>query len=178
MRRTIRVITILIALTLCFMTTVNAKTEEDIIAYVSGTFNVAGKEVVIPQIHVDKTKAFLEAHELTSEQVDKVLEKMEKAVKVMVDAGTIHLKDLNQSQREELLKLAEEAGEVVNAKVKYVAGEGIIATDESGRVYTITPEDPSSFVQTGNSYMIYTLAGVAIIAVAGIAIYRKIKVNA
>jgi len=186
MKNVVKIVSILLIAILClgYTTVVKATAGEDLMSYLKQTFKVAGEEVKISNEYLKEAQRFIDTYGVTDEQVSIIKAKFEAGIAIMNKAGVFEPAKLSKAQRQELLKLAQEAGAAVNATITYVDGT-IIVTTSDGKTfgsYAIVSETGNgtahAFARTGNDYTIYAVCGVAIIAIAGAVVYGKKKANA
>ena len=180
MKKAIKILAVLVVL-LSIATTVYATTEDELIAYLSKSFTIAGQKISMPTEYVKEAKRYVATYDISSEEADKVIAKIDEGVALMNRAGVADVNSLSKAQKQNLLSIAQEAASAVGAKISYTQGTGLTVIGEDGKVfgtYQVSSKNSNKFVQTGSDYMIYYVAGAAIIAIVGIAGYRKIKNSA
>lgn len=180
MKKVLRVAILLAIILLASTTMSKAATEDELIARLSKTYNVAGKTVKVPNEYIKEAKRYVATYEITSEGADKVIAKIDEAVSIMNEAGQTDVNKLNKEQKNKLLSVAQDAAKAVNAKINYTNGTLTVIGEDGAKFGTYKlGNDAKKFSQTGNNdYMLYSGVGIAIIAVAGIVIYRKKTANA
>lgn len=113
---------------------------------------------------------------VADDDVDDILDLAQKADKIMTEAKVTDPSELKDStQRTQLIDLANRAAAITGAKLTFKNGE-VSVTNKAGKsVGTFTMED-GKLVQTGSSNLVFVvLAGVAIIAVAGTVVAKKVR---
>ena len=86
---------------------------------------------------------------------------------------------MSKANKQELLKLAQEAAKVLGLTMTYNASEGRVEVFEGTKMLDSQPINEDILVQTGSNNIVYVvLATVAIIAVAGVAVISVKKARA
>ncbi len=165
-------ISVLVALVLMLAcTVVKATTESELEEFILGTHKVAGKEVTLTSSEKKQVKDYFAANELTDAQATTIKTKIDECISIMNKAGVTDVKKLSTSDKQTLLVKAQEAATVVGLKVDMSTG---LVTDANGEPVFKLPD--GKLVQTGSSNIVYIiLAGVAIIAIAGTVVYKKVR---
>lgn len=180
MKRLVKLLIITFMMLFLFVSNVNAATTDDLIAYLTQVFTIAGEEVKIPDWYVNSAKRYLAEYPVSEEDGDKILEIAKKGEKLLDDAGVYDPKELSQEKKQELLDLGQEVAKIAGASITYNKSDNAIEVYKDGKLYDSLPVEMHKFRQTGNNeMMIYVVMTtiVAIIAVASVIIYRKKKVN-
>ena len=163
----ISMVSMLILLGAC--TCVNAVTEAELEKYITSTHIVAGKEVTLTSSELKQVRDYFAENDITDEQAGVIKAKIDECLAIMNKEGVTDVKKLTSASKQEMLKKAQEAAEVVNLKVDMSTG---LVTNEAGEPVFKLPE--GKLVQTGSSNIGYVLAIFAIIAVAGVVTYKKV----
>lgn len=180
MKKFLKITIVFVILLFCAVSVVNAATNDELVKYVSKNFNIAGKSVNIGAENKRKVERYLNAHPVTNEQADQIIAKVDEAVKLMNDAGVSNPAKLNKDQKEKLVSIAKDAASIAGATISYDSKNETVTVYYNGAVFdTVSVNSQKGLVQTGNDYsfVVYGIAGVAVIAVATLVI-RKKKVNA
>lgn len=175
MKKFLRITFVLMAILLCTISVVNAATKDELVAYLSKSFKVAGEEVKLSDSDILNVKKYLEQYPVSEGDADKIIAKVDEAVALVNKAGTTNLTKLSKAQKDELIKIAQEAASIAGATISYDNKDKVVTIYKNGEVFTTRTLD-SKFVQTGsNATMYVVIALVAVIAVATVVGYRKIK---
>lgn len=169
---------VLIVAMLCAVSSVFAATKDELVAFASKTFTVAGKQVKLSDRNLKVVKDYLANNEVSAEAADSIIAKVNEGVKMINTTGVKDVKDLSQAKKDELLKMAQEVATLAGATSFSYNKEDkqITITDKAGREYVVSVAD--SFPKTGADYTVAVVSGVAIIAIAAVVGYRKFRVNA
>ena len=187
MKKSIKLVLVsIIAAIICLGYTgvVNATAEEDLISFLSKSFNVAGQSVKIPSGYVKEAQRYIDTYGVTDSEVAAIKSKVNEGVAIMNKEGVTDVTKLSKDSKNQLMSVAQEAGAVVGATVTFNTGT-VTVTGEDGKAFGtfVTSSktgngSQTAFARTGNDATLYVVCGAAIIAVAGAIIYRKNKVNA
>lgn len=179
MRKILVSIFVLVLVLTCFMTVANAATKDELIAAVSKTYTVAGKKVSLSNSDLVKVKRYVSENEISSENADAIIAKIDEAVNLMDKEGTSDPTKLSKSKKEELLNIAKEAASLAGASLTYDANNKSISIYKDGKLYdSVSLTSNYKFTQSGSNHMIYIIiATVAVIAIAGVVGYRKTRAN-
>lgn len=171
---------LLVAILLGCVSCVNAATEDELLAAVSKTYTIAGKQVKIAEGDLVKVERYLSKYDILPENCDGIIERINKAVDTLNKAETMDPSKLDQSVKDEVLSLAQEAATLAGATLTYDAATGVASVYRNGELYdSATVESYFEFAHSGNNYMAYVVASVvAIIAVATVAYVKKVRANA
>ena len=152
-------------------TVVKATTQSELEEYLLGSVTINGKEVSLTSAEKKQVKDYLASHKLTDAQATTIKTKVDECINVMKKAGVTQVQNLKTADKQKLLSLAQEAASAVGLKVDMTTG---VVTDEAGNVvFTLTK---GKLVQTGSSNIAYVvIAGLAIIAVVGTVVYKKVR---
>ena len=179
MNKVLKITLILMAILLCTVSTVKAATTNELIAKASETYTIAGKEVKLSEADLVKVKRYFTEYPVSSENADKIISKIDEAVALMNKEGVSDPTKLSKAKKEELLNIASEAAKLAGASISYDATNKSIAVYKDGKQYDAVSLNSYKFVSTGaNNMGIIISSGVAIIAIATVIGYRKIKANA
>ena len=179
MRKILKVTLVFVILLLCNISIVNAATNQELISYVSKSFSIAGKSVSLSSEDKVKIERYLNAHPVTAEQADKIIAKIDEAVTYLNTVGVSSFSKLSQSQKEKLLAIAKDAAAIAGATISYDAKSGAISIYFDGVLFDqVSTQKGLKQTGTDHSYIVYAIAGVAVIAVATGVVVRKKKANA
>ena len=188
MRKSIKIVlALLIIAVVClgYTTAVNATPGEDLIAYLSKPFTIAGETVTIPSGYIKEVQRYIDTYGITADQVTAIEAKIEEGIAVMNNAGVSDVSKLSQADKDKLMGLAQEAAAIVDATVTFGKGTvTVIGKDGKtfGTFVTVSKNGDGSqtaFARTGEDTTLYLVSGIAIIAIASLAVvYTKKKANA
>ena len=165
-------ISILVALVLILACTmVKATTESELEAYSKQTHTIAGKTVKLEADKVVKVERYLSTHDVTDEQATAVKAKIDEAKALLNKAGVADYTKMSRANKQELLKIGQEAAKALGLTMTYNASERRVEIYEGTKMLDSQPISEDILVQTGSNNIVYVvLATVAIIAVAGVAV--------
>ena len=157
------------------LTVVNAATPaEDLKAFASQSFTVAGETVKLSDADLVKLDRFLEDNEVTAEQVESIKAKVNETVEYINETGVESLADLTTAQKQTVLAKANEAAQVVGATISYDSADGVIEVYKDSELIE-SLSTSNALAQTGGQSAVYYVAisVLAIIAVASVIYIRK-----
>ena len=118
MKKTL-VISILFAIILmACATVVNATTSSTL----ADEIYSKGKKYGVTSADKVKIERYLSENEVSDEDANQIISKVDEAVAVMEKAGVVKYGDLTQSQRDELKTIAKEAADIIDVKLVYKSG--------------------------------------------------------
>lgn len=171
-------IALMLIISLSFNLNVNAKTEDELLAYLSKTFNIAGVEVKLLDSDIVKVERYLSENDITAENVDKIIGKIDQVVAIMNAEGVSDPLKLNDAKRKEVLNLASEAATYAGASLTYDYTSKVVSIYKDGKLVDTASIKPYKLAQTGSSNTVYYLIS-GICLLAGTAyLYRKSKYSA
>ena len=171
MKKTLTIVIIAVLALVLATTVVNATTKSELQAYLTKSHTIAGKTVSLTSAEIKQVKDYFAANDITDEQATFIKGKVDEAIAVMEAAGVSEVSKLSATDKQTVLNKAQEAAAKVGLSVNSSTG---VVTNNAGEV-VFKPTD-TKLVQTGASYVPYIVAaGLAIIAVAGIVIYKKAR---
>ncbi len=178
MKKVLKCALVLVILLLCSISVANAATTDELIAHISKTYKIAGEEVKISDTDLKKAKDYLAKYPVSEENANTIIEKIDKAVELMDEAGTANPTKLSRKDKDDLLSIGQEIASAAGVTFTYDNTDKVITIYKNGEEYTTVSLNPY-FVQTGSNNTIYVvIALVAVIAIATIIGYRKMKTNA
>lgn len=175
--RKLLTIALLLVVVFALATNVNAATKSELSAYLTKTHTVAGEEVSLSESDKVKVERYLSENDVTEEQADKIIAKVDEAIAVMNEAGVSDITKLSKEDKEKLVNIANEAASVLGLTISYDASTKTISIYKDGKLIESTSiTSNSKLVQTGSSNIAYiAVPVVAIIAIAMVAAYKKAK---
>ncbi len=179
MKKVLKTALIFILMLLVYTTVVNAATTEELVAYASKTFTIAGEKVKLSDGDVLKVKRFLSENPISESDGDTIIDKAEQIISIMNTEGVANPTKLSKAKKEQVLSIAQEAAAVTGATLTYDSTNKVVTVYKNGKTIESISLKNDKFVQTGNDNTAYVVAGiVAVIAVATVVILKKRKVNA
>ncbi len=171
-------IALVLMLLLGLATTVQAATpSEDLYAYVSKTFTIAGQEVkLLSDADLVKVERYLNENSITEDQYNTIKTQIDKVVAVMDAAGVTDVTKLTGTDEENVKSYVSVAAAALDLTVTYNAkDDSVTILDASGKVIEQTSTTSvHKLTQTGATHYGYVAVPVvAIIAVAIVAAYKK-----
>lgn len=159
----------------------SAASEEELIAYIEKPFNIAGQTVYIPSEYVKEAKRYLATNDISANEADKIIAKIDEGVTILNKSGVTDPKKLSYEQKKQLLALGQEAANYAGATLTYAKGYITITTEDGTKfgTYPVYTEKRGTFVQTGIDNTIFIILGIAfVIVIYGLIMYRRRAVNA
>lgn len=168
-------VTLLIVMAVAFLAgTVNAATESELLEYLSQEFTVGGETVSISEADKVKIERYLNENEVTAEQADAVIAKVDEAVAVLEAAGETDITKLSQEDKNKLMGIANDAASVLGLSLSYDASTKTLSVYKDGQLIESTSITSSEeLVQTGmTNYVYIAILAVVVIAIAAVVIKR------
>lgn len=179
MKKLLKVTLAFVLIVLCYTTVAKAATTDELIAYASKTFTIAGKQVKLSDADVLKVKRYLSENPVTSSDADRIIAKAEQIISIMRAEGVADITKLSKAKKDEVLKLAQEAAAITGATLTYDSTNKAITVYKNGKKVESVSLQNYKFVQTGSDNTMYVvIPTVAVISVATVIILRKKKANA
>lgn len=163
MKKTL-VISILFAIILmACATVVNATTSSTL----ADEIYSKGKKYGVTSADKVKIERYLSENEVSDEEANQIISKVDEAVAVMEKAGVVKYGDLTQSQRDELKTIAKEAADIIDVKLVYKSGSVEIYDNQGKLIETVAPNN-GKLAYTGNDSVnvVLTVSVIAVIALA------------
>lgn len=179
MRKLAAVALLLVMLIGIFAGTVNAATESELLEYLSKEFTVGGETVSISESDKVKIERYLNENEVTAEQADYVIGKVDEAIAILQSAGETDLTKLSREDKDSLISIANDAASELGLSVSYDASSKTLSVYKDGELIESTSiTSGSELVQTGSTnYVLYAVIAVAVIAIAAVVV-KKVRANA
>ena len=174
------VVTLLVVMLMgALVGTVNAATESELLDYLSKEFTVAGEKVSISEADKVKIERYLNDNEVTAEQADSIIAKVDEVIAIMDEAGETDLTKLSQADKNKIISIANSAAEELGLTLSYDASSKTLSVYKNGKLVeasSLTSGD--KLVQTGATHYEYiAIPAVALIAIA-IVVAKRAKANA
>lgn len=150
-----------------------AATNTDVINELKAGFKVNGVQKNIPNEYIKVAQDFLDSNNLTSAQLDELIEDGRAIKKEWQATGIVEFRNLPESVRNKLMNMASEAAKKVGATISF-DGKNIQIKDKNGRTYQISLRNPIK--TTGSDITNIVLLGsvfLVIIAAASIIVIKK-----
>lgn len=157
---------------------VEAKTESELISYMSKTFIVAGEKINLTQSDILKLERYLSEYDISSDNIDKIIEEVDNIIAILNKAGVTDPTKLNTNDSEKVLSIAQNAAKLAGASLTYNATNQVISIYRDGKLFDTSSIKPYKLAQTGESNTIYyVISGLLLISLTTIS-YRKFRKNA
>lgn len=176
MKKVFKITLIVAILLICCATVAHAATNSDVVSYLKKSHTVAGKTVKLSDANALKVDKYFSTYPVSSENADKIIAKVDEGIALMNAAGVSDPNKLPKAQKDKLLSIAQEAAQLAGATLTFNSTDKTIDIYVNGVLFDqISTKSGNTLVQTGAdySYIVYTIAAVAVIAVASVVIYRK-----
>ena len=181
MRRVLKIALVFAILLFCNVTVAKAATNEELITYATKEFDINGTVVALKAADKVKVERYLTQYPVTDNQADQIIEKIDAGIAILRGANVTDPTKLSKEKKQEILALGQEAAKIAGAELTYDAKNDAISIYRDG-VLIDQATTSDALVPTGSenySYIVYIMAGVAVVAIAGFVVYtKKSKVNA
>ena len=184
------VILALVAMVLSVTITVNASTNNDVIAYISKAHTVNGRTAQLSSSQIQSLTQYLNNNPVSDDEAGQIIANLENAKTTISNAGATKLSDLSESTKSQIMNYVKTAGSLAGLSVSFnTSNETVTIKDMNGNVivsatsysslnsYTVSSTSSSStsgkLVYTGNNYSSVIILGVAIVAIATAAVFVK-----
>ena len=126
-----------------------------------------GKKYGVTSADKVKIERYLSENEVSDEDANQIISKVDEAVAVMEKAGVVKYGDLTQSQRDELKTIAKEAADIIDVKLVYKSGS-VEIYDNQGKLIETVASNNGKLAYTGNDSVnvVLTVSVIAVIALA------------
>lgn len=173
MKKTFITISIIIAVILLGTINVNAASNTELINKV---YKI-GSQYGLTSADKVKIERYLADNPVTEEEADTLISKAEEIDAIMKKAGVTDPTKLSQADKDKILSIANEASSIL--KVSLVIKNGNIEVYKDGKLIESRSVDNGKLAYTGNnSYVIFGILAVAIVALVIVCIMKKRKINA
>lgn len=162
---------LVLVVSLCYVTNVNAATKEDLISY-------ATKYGTSEQVNL--VKSYLADNTISAEDGDKLIQKADQIRSIMNAAGVTDPTKLSKDQKNQVRSIATEAASLVGATYTYnTTTKRVTVTGPNGKVYGSVSVVPTNrLAATGSDYTVYVAVSGLAVVLAATTLYRKLKGNA
>ena len=171
-----------LVVSLGFVSSVHAATEQDVIDHVSKYYTVAGQQVRIEDQYIKTLKDIFKEKDVTSAQAQQIIDDFDAAVSILQAANQTDPTKVSSADRQRLLNLGKDAAAQLEINVTYSNGV-ITLVGFDGKKYPSVNvrtalEGTGKLRPTGSDYSAYVaISGLALVGIA-VAGYRKLKGNA
>ena len=180
MKKIIRIALIFTILIFCNTMVTRAATNEELIAYATKSFDINGATFTLKAADKVKVRRYLEQYPVSNDEADQIIGLIDEGIAILRKYNVTDPTKLPRDQKEKILALGQKAARIAGAELTYDAANDCISIYRNG-VLIDQATTSDALVQTGSkdySYIVYIIAGVAVIAIAGFVIYnKKEKVN-
>lgn len=151
-------------------TVVWAATEADVIAALKQTYTIADKPYRLPNSYIVKAEEYMEKHELSSEQCDRLLAAIYKGVGIAQKSGTTDIHQMDREQIQEALNVVVEVTQAAeidlteelskkpstsnSSKIEKPKEDVISVSGDSGEIVATT--DDNEFISNALSELVTT----------------------
>ncbi len=177
---------LVLVVSLGFVSSVNAATEQELIDHVSKSYVVNGQNVRIRDTYINQLKQYLAEKDVSATAADQIIADFDKAVAIMQAGKVTDPTKLSKADRSNLLALGKDAASKLGMNVSYANGK-LLVVDASGKglpsvdvktALIVDGKSSGTLRPTGSDYTVYVaVSGLALAAIA-MAGYRKLKGNA
>jgi len=177
MRKILSIALMLVAI-LGFNLNVKAASEDELLAHMSKTFKIAGSEVKLLDSDIVKVERYLSENEITADQADQIIAKIDEIVAIMNSEGVADPLKLNDAKRKEVLNIAKEAANLAGASLTYDYTNKVVSIYKDGKLVDTASIKPYKLAQTGSSNTVYVVISGLALVTGALYLYRKSKVSA
>ena len=171
-------ILLLMVFSFSFFPNVNAKTEEELLDYMSKEFQVAGKEVKLADSDILKIERYLSEYEVSSSNCDTIIAKIDEVIKIMNKENVSDPTKLSKAKRQEVLTILQEAATSAGASLTYDNTKKVVSIYRDGKLIEEASIKPYKLAQTGTNNTIYIVTFGIVLALGTVGFYRKFKKHA
>ncbi len=167
-----------ILISMSFVKGVSAKSEQDLIDYVSQTFTIAGKEVSRPDV-VAAVKSYLADHELSSSEVDKIIADCDNIISLANKENVTDITKLSKSTKDTIKNYVSDIASIADVYITYDSSAKdvkVVGKDNNKNYgeYSLSKSN-DKLVATGKDYTLCIASSGLVIL--GLVLLRKLKVN-
>lgn len=181
MKKVVKIVFAFVFMLVFFTTITRAATTDELIAYASKTFTIAGKQVKLSDADVLKVKRYLSENPVTGSDADKIIAKANQIIAIMNEQGVSDPTQLSKEKKNEVLGIAQEAAAITGATLTYDSTNKSVAVYKNGKKVESIALENYKLVQTGSDNIVYVVTGVigtvAVIAIATTVILKRKRAN-
>ncbi len=152
--------------------TVYAK-ENKILDYARGTHIVAGDVVKLSASDIVKIERFLNENEISDNDQNKIIAKLESIVTILDRTGTSNVTKLDDATKEQILNIAQEAANIAGVTLTYNNTDKILSIYQNGVMVDAFFASPY-LKQTGDTNVMI-IVSVLLTAIAAVIAIKKVK---
>ena len=173
MKKTLTVL-LLIVLVMMMATTVQASASDDLLAFLSKSFTVAGEKVSLSAADKVKIERYLADNPVTESEASAIEAKVNETVSYLDQTGVSKVEDLTSAQKDKVMSLVNEAAGVIDLTVSYSSADKAFGIYKDGELIdSVSASD--ALATTGGINVACVVAVVAIIAVAATLVVKKVN---
>ena len=182
MKKSFKILSIFVISLVVFsiFSSVNAATNDELKAYASKKYTIAGQTVGLNSQDIKKVESYLNQYPVSETDADKIIAKIDEGVALLQESGTIDVSKLSKATKEKLLGIAQDAAKIAGANLVLNSSDKALYLYKDNK--KIDMFDLSSynkgFRQTGSSNLIYVVIGGIVAIITAVVTYRRVKVNA
>ena len=171
--------TLVLVISLGFATRVNALSEEELVEHVSKYYSVAGKQVKIEDIYLNRLKNILKEKDPSAAQLEQIKNDFDAAVKIMQDGKQTDPTKLAKADRQRLLELGKDAAAQLEINATYKKGIIYLVGFDGKQYPSVDVRNALEGVlrPTGEDYTVYVAASGLALVILSVVGYRKLKEN-
>ena len=172
-------ITIIAILILAFASSIAfATTEAELEKYLLDNHTVAGTSVHLTEANKVKVQRYLAENDITDEQAAAIKAKVEEIKAYLNKIGVYEVSQLDKDQKKEALRIANEALAEIGLSATYNSDDRTVEIYKDGKKIEAVYTDPGKLVQTGSNNIVWiSVVSVAVVALASVVIFKKVKNN-
>lgn len=179
-----RIITLILALCIFFSISIMANAagisadEQKILDALKSDIQLKSSTYKLPAEYINQAENFLNANDLTADEVNQILAKINQAKEIAKDVNARKIADIPSSVKKEIITLASEAAKVVDLKLTVKSGNQIVITDsENVVVFEATVDTHTPIKQTDTDMMGFVVVSLMIASLAALVIIASLKFN-
>ena len=172
MKKTVTIILLIMLALILISKTTNAMTKAELKEYLFSKHEISGHQMELTSVEKKQVEDFYAKYDITDEQADFIKQKVEECKAIMTKAGVTQVQQLSKADKHTLLVKGQEAALKMGLAVDM--STGVITDATTGEVIFVMPK--GKLTQTGSDNFEYLFpAGIAIIAVASLLVYKKVR---
>lgn len=153
--------------------------EQKILDALKSEIQLKSSTYKIPAEYINQTENFLNANDLTADEVTQILAKIDEAKDLVKDVNAKKIADIPSSVKKEVISLATDAAKVVDLKLSVKSGNQIVITDsEDVVVFEANVNTNTPIKQTDNQMMGFIIVSFAIVVLAALVAFKSYRLKA
>lgn len=168
-------IALLFVLVVMMATTVKATATDDLVAFLSKTFTIAGENVSLSSADKVKVERYLEENPVTESEAEAIKAKVNETVDYLNEIGVTDPAKLTTEQKDKVVSLVNEAAAVIDLTVSYNATDKVVSIYKDGKQIDSISFSDTLATTGGNNVAYIIVPAVAIIAIAAAFALRKVN---